>query len=229
MTIPIYAGFDPREQIGFHTFVSSVLHRSSWPVSVIPLHAPLFTSFWGQKQAADETNAFTRTRFLIPFLQEYKGWAIFCDGADMICRADIAELWALRDEYKDVLVVKHDYKPAPRKYIGTQMEADNRWYPFKNASSVMLINCHSAAWRRMTPEVVAKMTGAELHQFAFISDSRIGYLPKEWNHIVGEEPPNPDAKIAHFSLGLPAIPHYAECEFADEWAQEALRVAHITK
>jgi hypothetical protein len=81
----------------------------------------------------------------------------------------------------------------------------------------------------MTPEVVLRLTGAELHQFAFISDNRIGYLPKEWNHLVLEQEPNPDAKIVHFTLGVPAFPHYSDCEFADEWAREAVRMNHVTK
>jgi lipopolysaccharide biosynthesis glycosyltransferase len=229
MTIPIYYGFDPREEYGGHVFCSSVIHRSSLPVSLIPLHADLFASFWGRKQSLDETNAFTRTRFLIPFLQDFKGWAIFCDGSDMLCRDDIGELWDLRDEYKAVHVVAHDYKTtAKRKYIGTAMEAENRDYPRKNQSSVMLINCKHFAWRQMTPETVEKLTGAELHQFAWIAEDRIGYLPKAWNHLVGEEPPNPDAKIAHFTLGGPWWPAYRDCEFADEWAAAALKATHVT-
>src|SRR5690606_36000298 len=90
----------------------------------------------------DGTNAFIYSRFLIPYLQNYKGWALFVDGADMIVKGDLAELWALRDKAKAVQVVKHDYRTKhPRKYVGTQMEADNRDYPCKNWSSVMVINC----------------------------------------------------------------------------------------
>jgi lipopolysaccharide biosynthesis glycosyltransferase len=181
--VPIYMGYDAREAYGSWVFTSSVIHRSSRPVSFIPLHADLFTSFYSRRQSLDETNAFTRTRFLIPFLQDFKGWAIFCDGSDMLCRDDIGELWDLRDEYKAVHVVAHDYKTtAKRKYIGTAMEAENRDYPRKNQSSVMLINCKHFAWRQMTPETVEKLTGAELHQFAWIAEDRIGYLPKAWNH-----------------------------------------------
>jgi lipopolysaccharide biosynthesis glycosyltransferase len=226
--IPVYYGFDPREEIGSHAFVSSVLHRSSWPVSLIPLHAKLFASFYPENMR-DGTNAFTYTRFLIPFLQDYKGWAVFADGADMICRADIAELWALRDEYKDVLVVGHSYKTEhPRKYVGTSMESDNRDYVRKNWSSLMLINCHSSAWRRMTPEVVQKMSGEQLHRFDFISEDRIGFLPTVWNWLADEYGENADAKIVHWTAGIPAFPHYAQAPMADEWAREACRITHAT-
>lgn len=226
--IPIYYGFDPREEVGSHVFVSSVLHRSSWPVSMVPLHADLFTSFY-PATLRDGSNAFTYTRFLIPFLQDYKGWTIFADGADMVCQADIAELWALRDEYKDVMVVGHDYQTKhPRKYVGTSMEADNRDYPRKNWSSLMLINCHSAAWRRMTPEVVTKWSGEDLHQFRFIDESRIGFLPKEWNWLADEYGPNPQAKLLHWTAGIPAFPRYSSAPHADDWAAAACKITHAT-
>jgi hypothetical protein len=226
--IPIYYGFDPREEIGSHVFCSSVIHRSSWPVSLIPLHADLFASFY-PKHLRDGSNAFTYTRFLIPFLQDYKGWAIFADGADMICRADIAELWALRDEYKAVQIVPHDYKTKhPRKYVGTSMECENRDYPGKNRSSLMLINCHSMAWRQITPEAVERMSGAELHQFSFIPEDRIGHLPAEWNWLADEYGPNPEAKLCHWTAGIPAFPHYSQAPMADDWAAEACRITHAT-
>lgn len=226
--IPIFAGFDPREEVGFHTFASSVIHHSSAPVSIIPLHAPLFAPFYAAGQR-DGTNAFTYTRFLIPFLQQFRGCAIFVDGSDMLCRGDIADLWSLRDLYKPVQVVKHDYKTQhPRKYVGTDMEAENRDYPRKNQSSVMLINCNHFHWRDMTPEKVAGMTGSELHQFAWLADEMIGDIPAEWNWLADEYGPNPDAKLLHWTAGIPAFPHYAEAPHADEWAVAALKARHAT-
>ena len=227
--IQIYAGFDEREEIGYHTFASSVIHRSSHPVSITPLHLRHFAPFYAAGQR-DGSNAFIYTRFLIPFLQQFQGWALFADAADMICLADIAELWALRDYYKAVQVVGHDYKTRhPVKYRGTEMESRNDDYPKKNWSSLMLINCSHFAWRQMTPEVVTKMSGAELHQFAFIPDDRIGFLPKEWNWLPQEYGENPQAKIVHYTVGIPGFPAYAQTEMADEWAREACRVTHATK
>src|SRR5688572_30347830 len=107
--IPLYVGYDPREAATYHTFCQSVLERSSVPVAFIPLHAPMLGNFDGQR---DGTNAFIYSRFLIPYLQNYRGWALFADG-DMACIDDIAKLWALRSEHlfnKALCVVKHDYK-----------------------------------------------------------------------------------------------------------------------
>ena len=226
--IPIYHGWDDREEFGTHTFVSSVIHRATVPVSFIPLHLPMFAKFYAAGQR-DGSNAFSFTRFLIPFLQDFKGWAIFADGADMVCKSDIAELWAMRDDYKAVQVVGHTYKTRhPRKYLGTSMEAENRDYFRKNWSSLMLINCGNFAWRQMTPERVAAMPGERLHRFDFVDEDRIGQLPAVWNWLPQEFGPNPDAKIVHYTAGIAGFPAYANTEMADDWAAEALRVTHVT-
>ncbi len=227
--IPIFYGFDPREEFGAHVFVSSVIHHASRPVSLIPLHLDLFTAFYDAGQR-DGTNSFIYTRFLIPFLQDFKGWAIFADGADMLCRADIAELWALRDQYKAVQVVGHDYATRhPVKYLGTKMESRNEDYDRKNWSSLMLINCSHFAWRQMTPEVVTKLSGRELHGFHFLrSQDELGFLPMEWNWLPQEYGPNPAAKIVHYTVGVPGFPAYSATEMAEEWAAAACKVTHVT-
>jgi hypothetical protein len=194
---------------------------------MIPLHLPMLPEYKGG--ARDGTNAFIYSRFLIPHLCGYSGFAIFADGADMICRADIAELWALRDPTLAVQVVQHDYKTKhPRKYVGTEMEAANDDYPRKNYSSLMLINCRHYDWRRITPESVAKMSGAELHRFSFVEPRFLGALPKEWNWLCQEDGANPDAKIVHYSAGIPAWPAYANTEMADEWTAARMKVTHAS-
>lgn len=225
--IRIYTGFDPREEAGSHVFNSSVIHRATEPVSICHLHLPgLKKAYKGNQR--DGTNAFIYTRFLIPYLSHWEGFALFVDGADMLCRADIAELWAHRDPHMAVQVVKHDYKTkSPRKYIGTKMEADNGDYPRKNWSSVMLINCAHYSWRRITPEAVEKMTGAQLHRFEFIEDRFIGDLPVEWNWL-DEFGPNKDAKLIHWTTGTPAFDHYKNAPHADEFRAQLARVGSVT-
>ena len=44
--IPIFAGFDQREEAGYHAFTSSLLEHASAPFTVTPLHLPLFRSFY---------------------------------------------------------------------------------------------------------------------------------------------------------------------------------------
>ena len=226
--IDLYAGFDEREEVGFHAFASSVIHRAKLPVAIHPLHLGMFRAFYEEKHG-DGRNAFIYTRFLIPYLQQFTGWAIFADGADMVCLADIAELWELRDHYKAVQVVKHNYQTKhPRKYVGTQMEADNLDYPRKNWSSVMLINCGHFAWRNMTPDRVMSMSGADLHKFAWIEEARIGSMPVEWNWIADEMGENAQAKIVHWTAGIPGFPSYANAPMADEWVKAAGNITHAT-
>lgn len=226
--IPIFAGYDQREEAGYHAFTSSLLEHASAPFTVTPLHLPLFRSFYAPG-VRDGSNAFVYTRFLIPFLQGYTGSAIFCDGADMIVKADIAELWALRDPYKPVQVVKHDYRTKwPRKYLGTKMEAPNEDYPRKQWSSVMILNCMHMSWRKLTPESVQKMTGQELHRFSWLQEDEIGELPKEWNWLVQEDGPNPDAKLLHFSSGVPLMPAHANSPHAADYMRQCARMNHVT-
>ena len=215
--VNIYAGFDPRVEVGFHTFCSSVIHHSSLPVRITPLGGQMLRAIWKDPHT-DGTNEFTYLRWLIPWLQDWKGWALYVDGADMVCLDDIAELWALRDDYMAVQVVKHAYKTtATRKYIGTDLEAPNTDYPCKNWSSVMLMNCGSFAWRDLTPDTVAEMSGPELHRFGFMMPSKIGALPIEWNWMPQEFGPREDAGILHFTLGIPAFAHYRNCAQAGAW------------
>jgi hypothetical protein len=226
--INLYTGFDPREEIGSHTFNSSVIHNASEPVAITALHLPGLQKVYGKGQG-DGTNNFTYTRFLIPYLMGYKGWALFVDGADMVCRGDIAELWALRDPWKAVQVVQHDYKTKhPRKYVGTAMESDNQDYPRKNWSSVMLMNCAHYDWRRLTPTNVERMAGSDLHRFSFIEPRFIGALPIEWNWLADEYGENPDAKLLHWTAGIPAFGNYADAPHAQDWYWARTKVTHAT-
>lgn len=215
--INLYAGFDSREEIGYHTFCSSVIHHSTEPVSICPLDLGMLSKLYKAGQS-DGTNAFTYSRFLIPYLQGFKGMAIFADGCDMLLKADISELWAMRDPFKAVQIVQHDYKTKhPRKYIGTIMEADNRDYPRKNWSSLMIINCAHYAWRDITPETVETMLGSDLHRFSFIQERFIGALPMEWNWLADEYGENPDAKLLHWTAGIPGFAHYTDAPHTEDW------------
>jgi len=171
-----------------------------------------------QETHTDGSNHFIYTRFLIPHLMNYVGWALFLDG-DMIVRDDIAKLFAMRDETKAVMCVHHDYKTKQKtKYLGSQ----NEDYPRKNWSSVVLWNCGHPANRVVTPSFVMESTGAQLHRFTWLPDEQIGELPIEWNWLPDEFGPNADAKLLHFTLGTPCFHEYANTPMASEWHREKL-------
>jgi lipopolysaccharide biosynthesis glycosyltransferase len=214
--IPIFVGYDPREAIAYHACVNSIIRNASKPVAIIPVALNLFKDY--EETHTDGSNHFIYTRFLVPHLMEYTGWAIFIDG-DMIVRGDITELWDLRNDYKDVMVVQHDYKTRmPVKYLG----AKNEDYPRKNWSSVILWNCGSFPNRKLTPDFVQQSAGSFLHRFSWIDDERIGELPKEWNWLPDEYGPNPDAKLLHYTLGTPCFHEFADTPQGNEWHRERI-------
>jgi lipopolysaccharide biosynthesis glycosyltransferase len=162
-----------------------------------------------------QSNDFSFSRWLVPHLCDYRGWAIFTD-CDMLCRTDIAELWALRDSQYAVQVVKHNHIPKEQvKYL----DAVQTKYEKKNWSSVMLFNNEKC--KALTPEYIHTAHGLDLHQFKWLeSDDLIGGLPKEWNHLVGYNEPNKNAKIAHFTVAGPWLTKAKHCEFGDAWREE---------
>ena len=133
---------------------------------------------------------------------------------------DIAELWALRDPYRSVQVVKHpDYQTKhPGKYLGSK----NEDYPRKNWSSVILFNCNSFPNRVLTPDFVRRAPGSYLHRFEWLKDDdRIGCLPSEWNRLVLEQRVQPTDKLLHYTIGTPCFRAYASCDHAEEWHRAA--------
>lgn len=219
--IRLFSGFDTREEAGYHTFVSSVIHKASKPVSITPLHMPMFPQ---------GTNAFTYSRFLVPWLCDFRGHAIFADGCDMVMNADIAELEALFDPAYPVQVVKNTYKTKhPLKYIGTDMMCPNRNYERKNWASLMLINCEHPQWAGMTPETVEVMAAAPMSLLQFKwGNLTLGELPKEWNWLADEYGVNHDAKIIHYTAGIPGFPKYADTPMANYWFDANANAHHAS-
>jgi len=214
--IPIFIGYDPREAIAFHVCSNSIIRNSSQPVQIVPVALNLFKDY--TETHTDGSNHFIYTRFLVPHLMNYQGWAIFIDG-DMILRDDITNLWNLRDDSKAVMVVKHDYKTKmSEKYLGSK----NEDYPRKNWSSVILWNCGHPSNQSVTPEFVQNASGAAVHRFTWLMDSEIGELPKEWNWLPDEYGENADAKLLHYTLGTPCFKEFADTPMANEWHRERI-------
>jgi hypothetical protein len=214
--INLHCGYDRREHVGWEAFVSSVRRRTEAPLHIIRM---------GAMDMPVGTNEFTYSRFLVPYLCDFKGHAIFCDGSDQIMLADVAELDALFDPRFAVQVVKHPpYNTRhPVKYIGTEMECPNRDYARKNWASVMLFNCEHPYWRPITPATLKTVAGLSLLQFGGLQPKEVGELPNEWNRLVDEGQPVEGAKICHWTAGIPAFHHYRHAPGADLWRAEQER------
>jgi len=218
--IPIFIGYDPREAIVFHVCSNSIIRHASQPISIIPLALNLFKDY--KETHKDGSNAFIYSRFLVPYLTGYKGYAIYIDG-DMIIKDDIVKLWELRDMLKDVQVVKHDYKTRmPIKYLNSK----NEDYPRKNWSSVIIWNCFTAANRILTPEYIMRATGSHLHRFQWLNDEMIGELPIEWNWLPDEFGPNLNAKLLHYTLGAPSFNEFKNTYMSEDWHAEHSLTLH---
>lgn len=216
-TVRVFIGYDPVETVAWHVLAHSIIARSSLPVAITPVNLRNIEHLFGREWDPKQSNEFSFSRFLVPYLCGYKGWAIFMD-CDMLCVSDIAKLWALRDPDYTLSVVKNDHAVAPGqgvKYLGRPQTG----YARKNWSSLMLLN--NAACGKLTPDYVSTAHGLDLHQFKWVDgDDKIGPLPRSWNHLVGVSAPNKDAQLAHYTLGGPWFTECKDCEYSDRWRRE---------
>ena len=216
MTEPVrlFCGWDEREAIGYAVFCHSVIEHASIPVSFTPLAS------MGMPVGS---NAFTLSRFLVPYLCGYQGMAIFMDASDMLMQGDVAELdRSFNPEFAAQVVQHPDYETRhPRKYVGTEMEAENRNYCRKNWASVMLLNCEHPSWQDMTPDRVGSYPIGDLLSLRFLGDD-VGALHPKWNSLVDEG--QTAGNVLHWTAGIPAFEQYAGAPFADYWFEERRRM-----
>jgi hypothetical protein len=159
-----------------------------------------------------ESTDFAFTRFLVPFLSDYKGYALFCDG-DFMWRCDPQEIedYAKQSNYSpSVWVVKHPpFLTTPYKKMKGKA---NMSYPKKYWSSLMYFNndkCFS-----LTSDLVNSWSGKDLHEFAWASE--IGDLPAEYNAMVNYYK-FPQAKAVHFTDGGPWLDIHDDMLYSTEW------------
>jgi lipopolysaccharide biosynthesis glycosyltransferase len=225
----IYMGYDSREDAAFRVATASMFHNTKHHIDICPLELKWLRDrnlYWRENDPLASTE-FAFSRFLVPYLNDYRGWAVFCD-CDFLFRHDISTILDYRDETMGVLVVKHDYKPTETTKMDGRAQTQ---YPRKNWSSFMLINCGHEDVRRLTPEVVNRSSGQYLHRFQWLSEGAIGELPLEYNYLEGwntkEQCPDPIA--VHFTRGGPWFDEYKNVEYADEWNRYASIAPRLAK
>ena len=231
----IFIGYDSREPVAYHVLCHSILSRSTIPVAITPLKREHLSRVYTRQQGPTESTEFSLTRFLVPYLCDFKGSAIFMD-CDMLCLCDVAELFAylVANPSKAVQVVQHSYIPKDdTKFLGQQQTV----YPRKNWSSMMLFN--NALCTRLRPDYVNTAQGLELHRFYWLRDQQlyatgkrnvpgdtdelnyIGALPLEYNWLVGEYSANTNARILHYTNGGPwFVEDYGSVDHAEDWLKE---------
>jgi hypothetical protein len=224
----VFVGYDPAEDDAYRVCVESMRAKASGPVHIEPLSqealrmAGLYRrTFYVEDGARHDTldgkpfsTEFSFTRFLIPALTQWQGWALFCDS-DFLWRDDVCKLFALIDPSKAALVVQHDYRPDN----GAKMRSGQiqQAYPRKGWSSLVLWNCEHIANRYLTPYMVSQQPGWWLHGFTWMSNGQIGSLPTAWNWLDDISSPDIEPRAVHYTLGTPDVPGREGARHAAEW------------
>lgn len=188
----VFIGYDPRQPLAYTICQHSILRHATGRVQIEPLmltHMPM------KRRGLTD---FTYTRWLVPWLCDYRGDALFIDP-DTIVRGDVTEIRRITDVGMAATVVQGKLK--------------FEW------ASLIYFQCGSSACRTLTPEYVANEANHP-STFSWVPDGRLGALPAEWNHLVLYDEPNPAAKIIHYTAGIPCWPETAACDAAALWHAE---------
>lgn len=228
----IYIGYDDREKVAYQVLKYSIERQTREPIEIIPLkhrelrESGLFKRPWLTEGETGKridlidgrpfSTEFSHTRFLVPKLNDYKGWALFLD-ADMLFLSDVKELIALCDDRYAVMCVRHMHEPKNTVKMDKQEQVQ---YGRKNWSSFILFNCGHVANRKLTPEYVNFQSGRDMHQFCWLSNIQIGHLPFEYNWIDGFSPNVTHPKVVHYTEGGPWFEGYVNVAYGEHWIKE---------
>lgn len=214
----VFLGWDPRDDEGAKVCRASILEHS--PGAQVRFicqdEMRMLGLYWRQRDPLASTE-FAFTRFLVPHLMGYEGWALFAD-ADFFFTRDVRMLMTHADPAHAVAVVKHDFGDRVREDVKADGKAQV-FYPRKWWSALVLWNCGHPANRLVTPEYINSATGKELHRFAWLTDDQIGELPAEWHWLDGysEWPLDSIPAGIHYTRGGPWLKGWEHIAYADLW------------
>ena len=215
-----FIGYDSKEDIAYRVCKNSLLSKSSLNINVLALKLQELVAKNFYKRDIDPlaSTEFTYTRFLVPALMKYKGWAIFCD-CDFLFLEDIANIFEKLSSDKAIYCVQHDYTPKERHKMDGKKQTI---YPRKNWSSFIVFNCSHPSNKKLTIDLVNQESGSYLHQFKWLKDSEIGFLDERWNWLEGWTSNHNKKKpyAVHFTRGGPWFKEWHDVEYAKEWLEE---------
>ncbi len=218
--LKIYIGYDSKEDIAYRVCKHSLLKRSNNNIKVysLKLQELIAKELYFRSIDPLASTEFTYSRFLVPALTNYQGWAIFCD-CDFIFLEDISKILENLDNNKAVYCVQHDYTPKEKHKMDGQKQTI---YPRKNWSSFILYNCEHPSNKRLTVDLVNSESGSYLHQFKWLQDNEIGSLDERWNWLEGwtSQHNNQTPFAVHYTRGGPWFDEWQDVEFAKEWIEE---------
>lgn len=224
----IFIGYDNKQDIVYQVCKNSILSRTD-DVEIIPIvKGNLNMEGIHIKEDKLGSTDFSLTRFLVPHLAGYNGWALYVD-CDFVFLEDISRLFKLtKNQDCAVMVVQHDYQPV------NSIKADGKsqhLYPRKNWSSLVLWNCEHPSNRTLTPLFINQSNTSFLQRFQWLKDEEIGNINPEWNWLVGwnKEPKDGSPKALHYTEGGPWLTEHLKCEYGAIWTEEKFRYLETTK
>jgi hypothetical protein len=127
--LKIYIGWDSREDIAFQVAKQSILEHASVPVDIIPIKQKFLRKDGVYLRDEDKLGSteFTFTRFLVPYLNEYKGWALFID-CDFLFKDDVKKLFDQAKDQYALMCAQHEYNPKNKVKMDGQKQTN---YPRK--------------------------------------------------------------------------------------------------
>lgn len=166
--IRVFIGVDRRQFVAANVLAHSIERNASQPVAITKLYRDTLPV---KRLGLTE---FTYTRYLVPWLCDYEGTAIFMD-ADMLCLGDVAKLMEYAPKSKSVSVANVTEFERPSLMI------------FRNEDCTAL-----------TPELITNGTPQD-----FSWGTMETTIPPEWNHILGYSEPCLDPQLIHYTMGIP--------------------------
>lgn len=211
--LDIVIGYDTEVPLLAYTATHSILEHSSMPVKFHYLNKNNMKHLWKRPRGEHDSTEFSNSRFLVPYLYNYRGWTLFVD-CDVIFKTDVNELFSLCDNRYAVMCVKHNQVINSNKKFLNRPQSS---YNFKNWSSLMLFN--NKKCKALTLDYVNKAPGLDLHQFKWLDDlDLIGSLPLSWNYLVDNENQTKDSpNMIHYTNGSPCFKETQVCEYSLDW------------
>ena len=215
-----FIGYDSKEDIAYRVCKFSILKNTKSKISInsLKLYELISKGMYTRLVDPLASTEFTYSRFLVPALMNFKGWAVFCD-CDFLFFEDVSKLSLELDPNKAIYCVQHDYTPKEKHKMDGQQQTI---YPRKNWSSFIVFNCSHPSNKKLDIKTVNSETGSYLHQFKWLNDNEIGSLDERWNWLEGwTSRHNKQAPFAvHYTRGGPWFNEWQDVEFAKEWIEE---------
>jgi hypothetical protein len=207
-TLTIYVGHDSREQLAYDVCVASL--RKHTDANIVKLSTAYIPEYKRPKGEFESTD-FTYSRFFVPYLNGFKGYAMFVD-CDFVFLDDPKKI--INYEHP-VSVCKHpQYIPKSHlKMDGVQQHH----MPMKNWASLMMFDCEAPELQILQPDYINSiMPGRSLHQFEWIDKEDIGSIPLDWN-CLDEYYHLESPKAIHFTDGGPWFKNYEHTMYSRYW------------